>query len=211
MSSFAKKTLKRQEKIEMKPFLTIGLCLLFTVVSGQDKVEWSPEFEMQFSDYKSTSSEINGELSIYSVSTSANIEFFFSMSYYEFMFTKNFNEKVSTVLHRPSSYITSSSQELANQLVKFGQLEFDLSELSARKFRKKLFESKGTFSNTNFFKPLYDEIITEQSNRHNELAKSTDLGKNVDVLIIEREKILQEIAELSDYCKTCKPPKKQKP
>lgn len=195
----------------MKHFFTLVLCLVFHLLFAQDQVEWSPDYEVQFSDYQSPSSEINEELSIYTISTSANIEFLFSMSYYEFMFTKNFNEKVSTLLYRPSSYITAPSEELANQLVTFGQLEFDLSELSARRFRKRLFESKGAFSNTNFFKPLYDEIITEQRNRHNELAKSTDLGKNADLLILEREKILREIAELADYCKTCKPPKKQKP
>lgn len=194
----------------MKIILTIAVCLISNIAICQSQIEWSPDVELEISDYQSTSTEINNALSIYSISTTAGIDFSFSMSYYEFMFTKNFNGKVNSIFHRASSYISAPNEEIANQLVKFGQLEFDLAELSARKFRKRLFESKGAFSNTDFFKPLYDEIITEQKNRHNRLAKETDLGKNIDILNKERKKIRSEINELSDYCKTCKPPKKKK-
>ena len=36
------------------------------------------------------------------------------------------------------------------------------------------------------------------------------MGRNAELLNQERENIRNEIDELADYCKTCKPPKKKK-
>ncbi|BDD05518.1 hypothetical protein [Aureibacter tunicatorum] len=195
----------------MKSALVATLLILnINFLKAQDKIEWSPDVELTFADYQSSSSEINPELSVYSIGSQAGFEFFFQMTTYEFMFTKNFNNKVNTVFDRKSSYIVATSQDLADHLVEFGKLEFDLAELSARKFRKRLYEAKGAFSNTDFFKPLYDEIMAEQSERLSQLGKKTDLGRNAEILAEERRKVRIEIQELSDYCKTCKPPKKKK-
>lgn len=194
----------------MRIILTLGLCLIFQLVQAQDKLEWTPEVRLSLEDYQSPSTEISKELTMYSILTNANFEFSYSMSYAEFMFTKNFNNKVKTVFNRRSSYITATTPELANQLVGFGGLEFDLVELSARKFRKKLLESKGAFSNTAFFQPLHDEVTAEHSERHAELAKLTDMGRKVELLEEVKSTVRAEIDELSDYCKTCKPPKKKK-
>lgn len=194
----------------MRIILTLGLFLFSQLVHCQDKIEWTPETRLSLEDYQSPSTEISKELTMYSILTNTSFEFSYSMSYAEFMFTKNFNNKVKSVFNRRSSYITATTDEFANKLVRFGELEFDLVELSARKFRKKLLESKGAFSNTNFFQPLHDEIAAEHSERHAELAKLTDMGRKVDLLEEARSTVRAEIDELSDYCKTCKPPKKKK-
>ncbi len=192
--------------------ILLAVSILFFVQEAvaQNKIEWSPDIVIQLSDYQSASTEIDENLSTYSVRSGAMLDFAFSMSYYEFMLTKNFNKKVTAIFDKNASYISAPSIDIANQLVNFGGVEFDLAELSARKFRKKLFESKGAFTNTNFFKPLFDEAIAEQLERYIALGKSTDMGRNSEVLVAEREKIRQEIEVLSDYCKTCKPPKKRR-
>ena len=194
----------------MKTIYTLGLCLVIHIAQGQDKIEWTPEVELTIADYQSPSTEINKTLTMYSINSNASFEFGFAMSYGEFMFTKNFNNKVKTVFYRNSSYLTAPSDDLANELVGFGRLEFDLAELSARKFRKRLLESKGAFSNTAFFQPLYEEVSAEHRARHGELAKLTDMGRKVELLEEARGTIRTEINELSDYCRTCKPPKKKK-
>ena len=194
----------------MKIILTIGLSLMVHLAFSQDKMEWKDELKLSISDYQSTSTEIDEKLTIYSISSNATFEFNFSMSFAEFMFTKNFNKKVNTIFYRNSSSLAAPNKEIANQLVGFGKLEFDLAELSARKFRKRLFESKGVFSNTNFFQPLYKEVIAEHRVRHSELAKQTDLGRKVDKLELARKTIRKEIDELSNFCKTCKPPKRKR-
>ncbi len=194
----------------MKTIFTIAIFFIAHITYGQNSIEWSPEIEIQFSDFQSSSTEINESFSIYSIRSGTLVDFAYAMSNAEFMFTKNFNTKVTTIFNKKASYISAPNEEIANQLVKFGQMEFDLAELFARKLRKKLYESKGVFSSADFFKPLYDQIMEEHSDRYNALGKSTDMGRNAEVLVAEREKIKQEIEALSDYCKTCKPPKKRK-
>ena len=162
----------------MKSIL-LAVSILFFVQEtvAQNKIEWSADIVIQLSDFQSASTEINETLSTYSVRSGVMLDFSFSMSYYEFMFTKNFNKKVTAIFDKKASYMSAPSIGIANQLVNFGRVEFDLAELSARKFRKKLFESKGAFTNTNFFKPLFDEVIAEQLERYIALGKSTDMGK----------------------------------
>ena len=87
--------------------------------------------------------------------------------------------------------------------------DFDLAELYARKLRKRLYEEKGAFSDANFFQPVYDEINKEFVDRHTAAGKETDLGKNRDKLNELRAQVMQEIDELPDFCKTCKPSKKK--
>ena len=76
----------------MKNF-TIILGLVFFVINlySQNTVEWSPNKKLNFSDFKSTASEINKSVNQIQVSIGSQIEFNYNMSRSEFMFTKNFN------------------------------------------------------------------------------------------------------------------------
>ena len=65
----------------------------------------------------------------------------------------------------------------AKQLLKFGNYSFDLTELYNRKFRKEMFDKKGAFSNVNFFKPIYDNIITERNAEYTRVFKDTNFAK----------------------------------
>jgi hypothetical protein len=189
------------------------LCLVFVVLStcklyAQNSIEWSPEYELQLSDFKSEASSIGGNnISIY---TGSNFDFSFHMSQYEFMFTKNFNSKVVTNFLPEAAYYNAPDSQMAKYLVEFARLSFDLTELYARKFRQELFIQKGGFSNVSFFQPIYNDIVKEHALKHSELSKTTDLGRNQEQTKIARQQILAEITQLSDFCKTCKPKKKKK-
>jgi hypothetical protein len=98
----------------------------------------------------------------------------------------------------------------AYSLLKFARYDFDLSELYARKLRKKLFEEKGAFSDASFFKPIFDQIQNEYSERRTQAVKDTELGIEAEQLARLHADVLKEIAEYPDYCKTCKPLKKKK-
>lgn len=175
---------------------------------AQSNIEWSPDYELQFSDFKSSATEIGGNnLSIY---PATKFDFSFQMSQYEFMFTKNFNSKVVTNFFSQSAYYNAPDSLTARSLLKYARLTFDLTELYARKFRQQLYLQKGGFSNASFFQPIYNEIEKEFSVRISELSKVTDLGRNQEQTKLARQQILAELLELGDFCKTCKPKKKKK-
>lgn len=193
----------------MKNTLILFFLLLSTIANAQNTIEWDGNYQLQLSDFQSAATKINGG-NVYSLNSSSTIDFSFSMSNAEFMFTKNFNSKVDCYFKRGAAVLVAPDSQRAQDLLDFARYDFDLSELYTRKFRKKMFEEKGAFSNISFFKPLYDEIQKEFVDRNATASTETDLGHDKEKLKKLHEAVLVEIAELSDFCKTCKPSKKKK-
>jgi len=193
----------------MKKAVTALYLLWTAVVFSQNDIAWDGQYQLQLSDFQSQATQI-GNVSVYSLHSSGGFEFSFYMSNYEFMFTKNFNSKVNNVFRRDAASLVAPDENTAKDIVSYAQYEFDLSELYARKFRKQLYEQKGAFSNATFFRPIYDNIQKEFTERDTNAGKETDLGRKKDKLKILHEAVLKEIEELADFCKACKPPKKKK-
>lgn len=185
------------------------LFLLVTSLSfSQNEINWDGEYKMRIADFQSPATQIGGT-NLYSIHSSCGIDFAFSMTNMEFIFTKNFNSKIGNSFKRNSSSIVAPDEIIAASLVNFSQFEFDLSELYARKFRKKVQEEKGSFSSINFFRPFYDEIQKEFVERDTNAGKETDLGRKAEKLTALHQQVLKEIEELSAYCKACKVVKKK--
>jgi 16S rRNA G966 N2-methylase RsmD len=185
------------------------LCYLLSIsfVFSQNTIDWKPDYKLKISDFQASGKV--GDGSIYTVYAACSIGFAYQMNSYQFMFSKNFNSKVSTNFLKSASYITAVDTITKEKLLKFAQVEFDLSELYSRKFRKLMFENKNVFSDPNFYKKLYDQVQTEMALRNSQLAQDTNMGMAELRLKEQHEKILAEIKELSEFCKECKPKKKK--
>jgi hypothetical protein len=191
----------------MKTLLLSIFILSYSLGISQEEIQWDGKYQLQLSDFQSSTTQI-GKTNISSIYVQPGIEFSYNMSNVEFMFTKNFNSKVKNIFRRSLASIIASDSASAKDLLGLGQYLFDLSELYARKFRKKLYEEKGTFSNPTYIKPLYDEIANELSSRSLTAFKETELGKKRDKLAVLHKQVKIEIEELSYFCITCKPKKK---
>jgi len=192
----------------MKIFLIIPLLLSWNFTQAQHDIEWDGKYKLQLSDFRSPATLI-GSSNIYSLHTMTSFDFGFHMSNAEFMFTKNFNSKVNCTFKPEASSLVAPDSVIALDLLNFARFEFDLAELYARKFRKKIYEEKGAFSDVNFFRPIHDEIQNEYIQRHTMAARQTDMGRNSYTLQQLHKDVLDEIEVLNDFCKTCKPPKKK--
>jgi len=195
----------------MKAPITLILFFICSIITAQDiiVVDWSPEYKLTLADFKSENTQI-GETNLYSVYSSASLDYSVQMSNIQFMLTKNFNSKVSNRFFPESATIIAPDEDTALKMVDFAQYEFDVCELYARKLRKTLYEEKGTFSDISYVQPLFDNIRKEYNDRITKAGKATDLGKKTEELKKLHEEVLKEIDELSDFCKTCKPKKKKK-
>jgi hypothetical protein len=183
-------------------------CLCFSVFA-QNEIEWDGNYQLQFADFGSATTQV-GQGNIYSLHSGASFDFAFQMSNAEFMFTKNFNEKVNCTFNRNVASLIAPDTIRAFDLLYFSRYEFDLTELYARKFRKRLYDAKGAFSNAGFFQPVYDQIHKEYNERHVTAGQLTDLGHDRQKLKELHQEVLKEIESYADFCKTCKPPKKKK-
>jgi len=193
----------------MKIIFLLFFTLLISVGLSQSIIEWDPNYKIQLSDFQSSQTEISDTLTSYSIFPGANIDFSYYMSNAEFMFTKNFNAKVKTTFNKNAAIILAPDSITAEQLVLFGQYSFDLTELYSRKLRRELYENKGAFSSADFFKPIFNTLMEEFNAESAKVLKLTDLGRNTALLAQEHNRVLSEIALMSDFCSSCKPPKKK--
>ena len=192
----------------MKQTMLLAALILALFARGQNTIDWDGTYQLQLSDFQSTSTRI-GNVNVYSLHTASSIEFAYAMTSAEFMFTKNFNSKVSCSFKRDAASLIAPDSATALDLLAFARYEFDLSELYARKLRKSIFEKKGAFSDPAFFKPLFDENQGEFSERHAIAGNESDIGRNKEKLAELHREVLSEIEKLADFCKGCKPPKKK--
>ncbi|SHN10767.1 hypothetical protein [Flavobacterium xinjiangense] len=192
----------------MKKIITILFLLVAVQINAQNTIEWDGIYQLQLSDFQSVATQI-GNVKINSIHTASSLDFAFQMSNVEFMFTKNFNSKVSCIFKRDAASIIATDSSTANYLVNFAQYEFDLSELYARKLRKEIYMQKGTFSDVSFLQVIYNTIEKQYTDEHATASKITDLGQNEKKLLEIRADILKRIQEYPDFCKSCKPPKKK--
>ncbi|MBC7388533.1 MAG: hypothetical protein H7329_04920 [Opitutaceae bacterium] len=190
-----------------KYLLLFGFVLSPFISNCQNEIEWNETYQLQLSDFQSGTTKV-GEGNIYSLMAASRMSFSFYMSTYEFMFTKNFNPKVNCTFNRKASSLIAPDKETANFLVSFARFEFDLTELYARKFRKKLFDNKGAFSDAKFFEPIYDSLQSEFTERNAFAISNTKIGQDTIKLKSLHNQVSKEILELPDFCKTCKPQKK---
>ena len=193
----------------MKQFYTL-IFLTFGILSlqGQNTIEWDGVYQLQLTDFQSPATKI-GEVNIYSLHTASSFDFAFYMNSIEFMATKNFNSKVNCYFTRDAASLVAPDTLMALDLLEFARYDFDLSELYARKFRKKMFEEKKGFSGVNFFRPIYDEIQKEYVTKRTLASQLTDLGRNREILNELHNEVLREIEMLADFCKMCNPKRRK--
>lgn len=190
-------------------FYVFLFCLSLSMHAQSDRVEWQPNYTFSLSDFANPGTRIDSRLEKTLLQPGIVIELGFQMTGVEFMFTRNFNEKVTCFYDRGAALILAQNSYEAEELLKLAAFDFDLSELHTRKIRKGLFENKKTFSDVYYFQPFYDKIINERNAESSRVYLESDFGKNEEVLKAEHAKVKKAILELSDYCKSCKPPKKK--
>ncbi|MRX63705.1 hypothetical protein [Maribacter luteus] len=182
----------------------------YSGIGQETKIEWSPDYQITIEDFKGPQTKINQKGSSVYVQSGVSMELAVQMSNFEFMFTKNFNSKITCTFQKEAATLIAPDSIRAVQLANLVQYDFDLSELYTRKIRKELFENKKTFSNVTFFQPYFDKMIAERNKVSSKIYTDTDFGTNTALLEKEHKEVLKEIDLLSDYCKACKPPKNKK-
>lgn len=193
----------------MRNLSIITLLLLSTSLFAQNTIDWDGNYQLQLSDFQSPSTSI-GKMDHYSIQTGVSLDYEVSMTNAVFAFTKNFNDKVNNTFHKNAAVIIAPDSSYANNLLELARFDFDLAELYARKFRKKVFEEKKTFSDMSVLGNAFNEIFDDLTERRSEAFSATDVGQNSELLEELHQEVLKEIGELPDYCKTCKPEKKKK-
>lgn len=144
---------------------------------------WSSEDKLTFEDFKIKVSNSNNEL--------AYSQFMISHAIGGFDFMKkNMNQKVGNLFLGNASYIDTTKVENIQKQINFQQMQFDLAEIQARNFRKRVLKDKSKITKGfDIVNEINNEIMTELTEMRMDLMKETDGGRN-EVKVAEWKEII---------------------
>lgn len=179
--------------------MTITFILIsFLSVDGQELLDgqkrWSSENKLSINDFNIKVSDNYNE-AIYS-------QFMISNQVGGFDFLKrNLNKKVQNLFLGNASWIdTLMVSKNINEKLKLHQLQFDLSEVYARKFRKRLLINKGKIAKGfSIVSELSNKIMSEYSKESSLLMRETKRGDDKEKLDSWSKKINQWLEELNEF------------
>lgn len=195
--------------MKIYPLACLVLLLCFEAFS-QEAIEWTPNYQVTLEDFKSKGTKIDPSLTTYYLGAGIKMDFNYAMSNYEYMLTKNFNSKVAVVLQPTASTIKAPNLEMANNMVAMADFQFDLAELYARKFRKRIYDEKEAFSDPRKLGALFESVNKDWNDRSTQSMEEADLGMNREELDRMHKEVLLELEQYPDFCKECKRVKKKK-
>lgn len=180
--------------------ILLGIILSFTCVYtslGQELQEgqkrWSSSSKLTIDDFKIQINDYNTD-PIYS-------QFMITHSIGGFDFMKrNLNQKIENLFLGNASWIDTTKVENIEKQIDFQQMQFDLAEIQARKFRQRILKNKKEISKgPDIVNKISNEIMAELSEIRLQLMRETEAGRNEEKIAEWKEKIKAELEELHEF------------
>ncbi|MCG1037740.1 hypothetical protein [Polaribacter sargassicola] len=181
-----------------KLFLTIIISIVTFNLSFSQKLQdgqirWSANEKLTIDDFKI---KINNDNN-----TVISSQFLISYSAQGFDFIKrNLNQRVENLFIGKASWINTSKIKELDKQVDFQQVQFDLAEIQARKFRQRLFLDKWNITKGfSVLDKISNEIMAEFSEIRLKLIEDTQNGTNEKEVLKWKEKITTQLKELHEF------------
>lgn len=179
-------------------FSVIFFSVFFSHLScGQElqegQMRWSSNKKLTLNDFKIRISDQNND--------AAFSQFMISHSISGFDFMKrNLNQKIGNIFLGNASWIDTTKVESIQKQIDFQQMQFDLAEVQARNFRKRVLKDKGKISKGfDIVNKINNEIMAELSEIRLEFMRETEGGRNDEKVVEWKEKIANELKELDEF------------
>ncbi|OBX25896.1 hypothetical protein LX77_01613 [Gelidibacter algens] len=178
----------------------LGIILAITSLNlsfGQElqdgQKRWSSETRLSLDDFKIKVSEANNEVAF------SQFMITHAIGGFDFM-KKNMNQKVGNIFLGNASYIDTSRVENIQEQLDFQQMQFDLAEIQARNFRKRVLKNKSQLTKGfDIINKINNEIMSELSEMRLTLMRDTDTGRNKQQVAEWKEKIKIDLKVLHDF------------
>jgi len=154
---------------------------------------WSSDTKLTIEDFKIKISDENND-AVFS-------QFMISHSIGGFDFMKrNLNQKIGNIFLGNASWIDTTKVENIQKQIDFQQMQFDLAEIEARKFRKRVLKDKSQIAKGfDIVNKINNEIMTEFSEIRLEFMKETESGRNEEKVEKWKKKIATELKDLDEF------------
>lgn len=155
-------------------FITLGATFGQELPEGQKR--WSATDKLTIEDFTIEGSD-QKEAPVYS-------QFMISHSLSAFdVIRRNFNQKIENMFLGKASWIDTTRVSDIEEQIEFQQMQFDLSEVFARKFRERILIEKGELlKGLEVVDEISDDIMAELSKVRSQMIRETEDGRNPEKL-----------------------------
>ncbi len=177
--------------------LVLIISLFFSNLQAQSlplgQKRWSATNKLNESDYKIDVGSNTNEL-IYS-------QFLITHQVMGFDFIKkNLNKKIENIFVGKASWIDTTKVSSIDSSIAYQQVQFDLCEVYARRFRKALFKNKKKLlKGLDFVKELNNQMLADFSEERALLVQQTKDGRDDKQLTVWKEKVTQYLKILKQF------------
>ncbi|WP_010522558.1 hypothetical protein [Aquimarina agarivorans] len=175
----------------------LGVSLFFSNLQAQSlplgQKRWSATNTLNADDYKIAVGVNTNEL--------IHSQFIITHQIMGFDFIKkNLNKKIENIFVGKASWIDTTRVVSIDAAIAYQQLQFDLCEVYARRFRKQLFiNKKKLLKGLDFVKELNNKMIAGFSEERALLVQETKDGRDKEQLTVWEEKIRNYLSTLKQF------------
>ncbi|WP_411767695.1 hypothetical protein [Winogradskyella sp. A3E31] len=180
--------------------IILGLIFIISAIYptfGQNLQEgqkrWSSEEKLTIKDFKIKISDENND-AVFSQFTILH-----AIGGFDFM-KRNLNQKIENIFLGNASWIDTTKVDDIQKQIDFQQMQFDLAEIHARKFRKRALENKKEIAKGfDIINQINNGIMSEFSEYRLELVKETEGGRNEQKIKEWKKRIAKELKSLDEF------------
>lgn len=164
-----------------------------TAIGQETHIYWSEHTKLTLENFKVDTLHLSKEaLRSRIMITHDVIGFDFVMS--------NLNRKIQNVFVVDSSWVDTTKGVDLKQRLRFEQLKFDLAEIQARNFRKRILEEKEKiYKGSDIINRISHRAMANFYKSKLELIKATNNGVNIDSVAKWEQKVSKELNELGQF------------
>ena len=156
-----------------------------------DEVLWSKDRKLQKEDFKLTTHDMNVEIK-------SSISFSYQLKGFN-VFSNNFNKNIINKFSGSASVINPDSNNIA-ALVDYQQVNFDLSEVYARKMRRELLINKNKlWKGFDYAEQTFSTLVSEYQKAQSVMNEETRSGLDFQKLNEWKQKIAEELGNLAEF------------
>lgn len=178
----------------MKKLLMLFLVMpfmIFSQVISSDEFLWDKNRSLQKEDYKLIVNDNN-------VPIKSSITFSYHLKGFN-VFNNNFNKNIINKFSGNSSLINPNYKN-TSALLEYQQINFDLSEVYARKMRREILMNKSKlWKGFDFAYEIFNSITSGFMKVQAEMNNDTNYGNNTEKIPFWKQKISKELDELSEF------------
>jgi hypothetical protein len=180
------------------------LILLLRAINSfsQAKTYWQEEYQLSVLDFQAEVPETPGGQG-HNYYLNAHLNFDSNSRTQKAKQSTYINNKVSVYFYPDKSWLQQG--EGTETWLKMAQMEFDLLELYARKYRQQLAREKTIYSNPALLGQMQQNLKTRLASHQYEMQRA--ISESDSKREAFHESIKAEIAGLSAYCRECEPAK----